>query len=142
MPYAANDAGQLDDDTPPSANAGTGASPARQGAPGMAATTPAGAAPSGGVVLGEVSAVAVGGGVIYPAAKVVVTQPAAGEYRAFSAVCTHLGCILDKIADGTIDCPCHGSEFTIATGAVAAGPAQLPLPKKKIKITDGKVILL
>ena len=76
------------------------------------------------------------------AEKVVVTQPAQGEYRAFSAVCTHVGCILNKIANGTIDCPCHGSEFTIATGAVVAGPAPAPLPKKKIKIEGGKVILL
>ena len=79
---------------------------------------------------------------IYTAAKVVVTQPVKGEYRAFSAVCTHVGCILNKIADGTIDCPCHGSEFKITNGAVVTGPAPTPLPKKKIKIEDGKVILL
>jgi Rieske Fe-S protein len=95
-----------------------------------------------GTVLGDAKDIPVGSGVIYTAAKVVVTQPVKGEYRAFSAVCTHVGCILNKIADGTIDCPCHGSEFKITNGAVVTGPAPTPLPKKKVKIEDGKVILL
>jgi Rieske Fe-S protein len=99
-------------------------------------------APSMGTVLGDVSDIPVGSGVIYTAEKVVVTQPVKGEYHAFSAVCTHVGCILNKIADGTIDCPCHGSEFKITNGAVVTGPAPTALPKKKIQIADGKVILV
>ena len=95
-----------------------------------------------GTVLGTAGEIPVGGGKIFTAAKVVVTQPVRGEYRAFSAVCTHVGCILDEVADGTIDCPCHGSEFTITTGAVVTGPAPKPLPKKRIKIVDGQVVLL
>jgi len=95
-----------------------------------------------GIVLGAASEIPVGGGKIYTAAKVVVTQPARGQYRAFSAVCTHVGCIMSEVADGTIDCPCHGSEFKITTGAVVTGPAPAPLPKKQIKIVDGKVVLL
>jgi Rieske Fe-S protein len=95
-----------------------------------------------GIVLGAASAIPVGGGKIYTAAKVVVTQPTRGQYKAFSAVCTHVGCIMSEVADGTIDCPCHGSEFKITTGAVVTGPAPAPLPKKQIKIVDGKVVLL
>ena len=76
----------------------------------------------------------VGGGAIYTAAKVVVTQPASGQYKAFSAVCTHVGCIVNKVTNGTIDCPCHGSEFKITNGAVVTGPAPSPLPAKQIKI--------
>jgi len=95
-----------------------------------------------GIVLGAASEIPVGGGKIYTAAKVVVTQPARGQYRAFSAVCTHVGCIMSEVANGTIDCPCHGSEFKITTGAVVTGPAPAPLPKKQIKIVDGKVVLL
>jgi Rieske Fe-S protein len=95
-----------------------------------------------GTVLGQASDIPVGGGAIYTAAKVVVTQPSPGQYKAFSAVCTHVGCIMNKVANGTIDCPCHGSEFKITNGAVVTGPAPSPLPKKKIKIVNGQVLLL
>ena len=95
-----------------------------------------------GTVLGAASEIPVGGGQIYTAAKVVVTQPARGQYQGFSAVCTHVGCIMSTVANGTIDCPCHGSEFKITNGAVVTGPAPAPLPAKQIKIVDGQVILL
>jgi Rieske Fe-S protein len=94
-----------------------------------------------GTVLGAAREIPVGGGVIFTAARVVVTQPARGQYRAFSAVCTHVGCILNQVTGGTINCPCHGSRFTITSGAVVAGPAPTPLPKKQIKIVDGMVVL-
>ena len=95
-----------------------------------------------GTVLGAASDIPVGGGAIYTAAKVVVTQPASGQYKAFSAVCTHVGCLVNKVANGTIDCPCHGSEFRMTTGAVVTGPAPSPLPAKQVKIVDGQVVLL
>jgi Rieske Fe-S protein len=147
VPYGAGGSGQVPDDTPPSANVPGASMMATQAAGGTSPSADGpgdgpGEGPGEGTVLGDVADVPVGSGMIYTAEKVVVTQPAQGEYRAFSAVCTHVGCILNKIANGTIDCPCHGSEFTIATGAVVAGPAPAPLPKKKIKIEGGKVILL
>jgi Rieske Fe-S protein len=95
-----------------------------------------------GTVVANVKEIPVGGGKIFAAERVVVTQPARGTYRAFSAVCTHVGCILNQISDGTINCPCHGSEFKITNGAVVTGPAPRPLPEKPIKIVDGKVVLL
>jgi Rieske Fe-S protein len=95
-----------------------------------------------GTVLGAATDIPVGGGAIYTAAKVVVTQPASGQYKAFSAVCTHVGCIVNKVANGTIDCPCHGSEFTITNGAVVTGPAMAPLAARQVKIVGGQVILL
>src|SRR4051794_36074049 len=64
-----------------------------------------------GTVLGPVSDVPSGGGKIYPAAKIVVTQPSMGEYKAFSAVCTHQSCIVATVSDGTINCTCHGSKY-------------------------------
>ena len=95
-----------------------------------------------GTVLGAASEIPVGGGKIYTAARVVVTQPARGQYQAFSAVCTHVGCIMSAVSNGTIDCPCHGSQFKITNGAVITGPAPSPLPEKQIKIVDGHVVLL
>ena len=73
--------------------------------------------------LASTSEIPVGGGKIFDTQVVVVTQPTAGEFKAFSAVCTHMGCIVNQISDGRIDCPCHGSEYSITDGAVLAGPA-------------------
>ena len=60
---------------------------------------------------------------------VVVTQPEAGVFKAFSSTCTHQRCAVNKIADGLIQCPCHGSHYSIADGSVQAGPAPQPLPE-------------
>jgi len=95
-----------------------------------------------GMVLGAASDIPVGGGKIYKAAKVVVTQPARGQYKAFSAVCTHVGCIMSEVANGTIDCPCHGGQFKITNGAVVAGPPPGPLPARPVKVVNGQVVLL
>jgi Rieske Fe-S protein len=91
--------------------------------------------------LASTSEIPVGGGKIFDAQVVVVTQPTAGEYKAFSAVCTHMGCIVNQISDGRIDCPCHGSEYSITDGAVLAGPAPRPLPAKQLKITGDSIFL-
>jgi len=72
---------------------------------------------------------------------VVVTQPTAGDFKAFSATCTHQGCKVKSVADGNIVCPCHGSKFAIADGSVTNGPAKSPLPEKTISV-DGNSILL
>ena len=78
----------------------------------------------------------VGGGKVFADQKVVVTQPASGEFKAFSAVCTHQSCVVADVADGTINCACHGSKFDITTGAVKNGPATSPLPEKQVTV-DG-----
>ena len=154
VPYDANEAGMVPDDAAPAAAATSGAMAGQggmQSSPepaggmqggGMQGDSPKKAATLTGAVLGAASEIPVGGGKIYKAAKVVVTQPARGQYQAFSAICTHVGCIMSEVADGTIDCPCHGSEFKITTGAVVTGPAPAPLPKKHIKIVNGMVVLL
>lgn len=98
--------------------------------------------PSGGTPLGPVSQIPVGGGMAFPKNEVVVTQPEKGTLKAFSAVCTHVGCICDKVSDGTIDCPCHGSKFAIATGKPVAGPAPSALPAREITVANGTIMLL
>ncbi len=69
----------------------------------------------------------VGGGAILVDQKVVVTQPQEGVFKAFSAVCTHQGCVVSAIADGKINCACHGSVFSAEDGSVVQGPAKSPL---------------
>jgi Rieske Fe-S protein len=103
--------------------------------------TPAVAGNSMGTLLALVTDIPVGGGTIFTTEKVVVTQPVKGEFKAFSAVCTHVGCLCNRVADGTIDCPCHGSEFKITDGAVVTGPAPSPLPTRQITVSEGKILL-
>jgi Rieske Fe-S protein len=81
----------------------------------------------------------VGGGKIFADQKIVVTQPAAGTFRCFTAVCTHAGCVVGDVSNGTINCPCHGSKFKVADGSVANGPAKKPLSAINIKV-DGDSI--
>jgi len=76
----------------------------------------------------------VGGGKVFERLKVVVTQPTAGDYKAFTAVCTHQKCTVKEVANGVITCPCHGSQFDAATGAVKKGPATEPLAAKKVTV--------
>jgi len=85
------------------------------------------------------SDVPVGGGAIFPDEKLVVTQPAKGDFKAFSAVCTHQGCAVAEVTDGEIVCNCHGSHFSIDTGEPVAGPAKAPLGGKKVTVKGGRI---
>jgi len=114
--------------------------PAPTAAPEPAPASAAPAAPSG-TALTSTSDVPVGGGTVFADKNVVVTQPTAGDFKAFSATCTHQGCKVKSVADGNIVCPCHGSKFAIADGSVTNGPAKSPLPEKTISV-DGNSILL
>ena len=80
----------------------------------------------------------VGGGAILADRQLVVTRPTATEVRVLSAVCTHQGCLVDSVANGTISCACHGSAFSL-TGEVTSGPATQPLPARQFSVVDGVV---
>ncbi|MFJ2952266.1 Rieske (2Fe-2S) protein [Streptomyces sp. NPDC087226] len=97
------------------------------------------AAGTAGGELTSTADVPVGGGTILREEKVVVTQPEEGEFKAFSAICTHQNCLVSEVTDGTIDCPCHGSRFRITDGSVAHGPATRPLPEERITVEGNSV---
>jgi Rieske Fe-S protein len=125
-------------------NSTVGGSPTAAAVPSVSGTS---SATSGGTVVGAAaalsttSAIPVGGGKIFDTQLVVVTQPTAGEFKAFSAVCTHMGCTVNQISGGKIECPCHGSEYSIASGDVLRGPAPKPLAAKSIKVSGDSIFL-
>jgi Rieske Fe-S protein len=110
---------------------------------GTAATTQAppasgGAAPEPADVITKTGDVPVGGGVIV--GEIVVTQAAAGDFKGFSSTCTHAGCSVNEVVDGTINCPCHGSKFNL-DGSVAQGPATTPLATKAVTVQGDSIVL-
>jgi Rieske Fe-S protein len=108
----------------------SGASATSAGANGYGAP----AAGAAGGLLAPLSSVPEGGGIVIPAKGVVLTRDQSGAVHGFSSICTHQGCTLARVASGTIDCPCHGSQFNAATGAVVHGPATIPLPKVAVVV--------
>ncbi|ATL26681.1 Rieske (2Fe-2S) protein [Streptomyces formicae] len=104
-------------------------------------SAPASEKPPAGPELARTSDIPVGGGKVFKDEKVVVTQPERGDFRAFSAVCTHQGCTVSEVAGGTINCPCHGSKYRVADASVAGGPAPRPLPPQKITVTGNSITL-
>ncbi|MCX5088778.1 Rieske (2Fe-2S) protein [Streptomyces sp. NBC_00365] len=96
---------------------------------------------AGGTVLAKTSDIPEGGGKVFESQGVVVTQPTAGTYKAFSSKCTHQGCAVKGIADNVITCPCHNSQFSATDGSVKKGPATQPLAAANITV-DGDSIKL
>jgi Rieske Fe-S protein len=133
-------AGALGVATPLLAACGGGGNSASDGG----GTSPPGGSSGGaaGSELVATSDVPVGSGTILAGPKIVVTQPTNGDFKAFTAVCTHLGCTVDSISDGFIICPCHGSHYAIATGEPTPdSPAKAPLAPIDIKVKGGEIDL-
>jgi Rieske Fe-S protein len=113
----------------PSSSAPSSSAPASNGT---------GSAPADGIA--TTSDVPVGGGVIITDDQVVITQPTEGEFKAFSSICTHQGCPVGDVTD-TINCPCHGSMFSIEDGSPVGGPATSPLPEVGISVAGDQISL-
>lgn len=73
---------------------------------------------------------------------VMVVNTKAGGIKAFSAICTHLGCIAEwNQRKGVIHCPCHDGLFNPVTGEVVSGPPPRGLPLYELAVKDDKVIV-
>ncbi|MER6012359.1 Rieske (2Fe-2S) protein [Streptomyces bluensis] len=124
------------DDDSSSASSNSTAAGTEQGDSASSGGTSGGA---GGTEVAKTSDIPEGGGMVFADQKMVVTQPTAGEFKAFSSTCTHQGCAVKSIKDGVINCPCHNSNFSITDGSVKSGPATKPLPAMEITV-DGDSI--
>ncbi len=119
--------------------------------PQLAATTPPSATvetqtaePQGSnLVIGKTSDVPVGGGTKFSVddLTILVTQPKAGDYKAFDATCTHAGCIVNGIIDNEIACGCHGARYALDSGMVLSGPAKSALGKLTIEVVGEDLVL-
>ncbi|MGW2029426.1 MULTISPECIES: Rieske (2Fe-2S) protein [Streptomyces] len=120
-----------DDDSSATADTGSGSGGSAQN----------GADTAGRTALAKTADIPEGGGKIFKDQGVVVTQPSAGTYKAFSSKCTHQGCAVGSVANGVIVCPCHNSEFSVTDGSVKKGPATQPLPAAKISVSGDEITL-
>lgn len=109
--------------------------------PSSTSAAPSGSEAPGAGALATTAEIPVGGGKIFTAQSVVVTQPAAGDFKAFSAKCTHQGCLVSQVQDGEIICTCHQSRFSASDGSVLGGPAPSALPAQTITVTGESITL-
>jgi nitrite reductase/ring-hydroxylating ferredoxin subunit len=136
VPLLAACGGSSDAGSTPSSGGTTSApTTAPTSAPSSSGTASSG---GGGAVLGPVGDVPVGGGKVFD--KIVVTQPKAGEFKAFTAVCTHAGCLVRTVENNTINCPCHGSKYSAEDGSVQGGPAPAPLAAVQVTVKGGNIL--
>ncbi|MFD3377030.1 MULTISPECIES: Rieske (2Fe-2S) protein [unclassified Streptomyces] len=94
-----------------------------------------------GAALAKTTDIPEGGGKIFAEEGVVVTQPTAGEFKAYSTVCPHQKQQVNSVADGTITCPAHGSQFNVTDGSVKKGPATSGLTAAKITVSGDSITL-
>ena len=101
--------------------------------------TDASAAASSGTTLATTDEVPVGGGIVLSDQGIVLTQPTSGEFKAFAAVCTHQGAALDAVGSDGIECPVHGSRFSIEDGSATHGPATQSLGEVAITVKGDEI---
>lgn len=136
-PDASTPAGSTSPESSPSGGSSPSGenSPSGEDSPGGEASE----APPDGIVVAAAD-VPEGGGVVIQE-KYVVTQPSAGQFKAFSAICTHQGCPVQKVENAQIVCPCHASHFAIDSGDPVSGPAKSPLPPVEFTKSGDNLVL-
>lgn len=71
----------------------------------------------------------------------VVLQPAPGDFIALSAVCTHLGCIVQwQENEDQFLCPCHAGRFA-TDGTVISGPPPEPLESLPVTLEGDQILV-
>ena len=96
--------------------------------------------PTEPVELGDESEVPKGGATLYRDQNMVVSRAEDGSLKAFSTICTHAGCPINKLEGTTLTCPCHGSQFDATTGKVLHTPATVPLHEMSVKVKGGTIV--
>jgi len=125
-----------------SASASSSAAPAASSAAPIASSAaPASSAAAGSGAVAAVSDIPVGGGIILEDPAIVLTQPTAGDVKAFTAICTHEGCLVSQVVDNEIICPCHGSKYSGTDGSVIQGPATQALTAAGVSVDGGQVVI-
>ena len=129
------------DDEPSTGAVSAPSSDASDGSAGSDGSGGSSGGAGGGKPLTSTSDVPSGGGIVLPDQKVVVTQPTDGDFKAFSAICPHQGCLVSEVIDKEITCFCHGSQFSIEDGSVDGGPSTQPLAPVAITVTGDQISL-
>ena len=95
-----------------------------------------------GTALATVTQIPVGGtsAVTVDGQNILLARPKVAEVVAFSAICTHQGCLVSA-AGSEFECFCHGSRFAAATGAVLTGPARRALDPIPVSVSGGSVVI-
>ncbi|MFM2023106.1 MAG: hypothetical protein RIR89_498 [Actinomycetota bacterium] len=119
--------------------------PVAQTSPPSATIDQAPAELSGEILLGTVDEIPVGTGKkvkVDESLTILVTHPKQDQFRAFSATCTHSGCIVSGVKDGQIACACHGARFNTDSGEPEQGPAKSPLGKITVEVRGNELYAL
>lgn len=91
----------------------------------------------GEVLVGHIDDIPVGTGTkvkVNEQLTILVTHPSEAKFRAFSATCTHAGCIVSGVQEGQIACACHGARFNAESGEPEEGPAPSALKKIDLEV--------
>jgi nitrite reductase/ring-hydroxylating ferredoxin subunit len=73
--------------------------------------------------------------------QILITQPRAGEFRGFSAICTHAGFVMNNMANSEIKCDNHGAVYSADDGSVLSGPAPRALGKVTVTVEGDDVLV-